>query len=56
MKTRRISDREFKEMVVELSHNRQDFTALVAGLDIKPDLIYRWLQEATKYPDASFQG
>jgi transposase len=56
MKKRRTFDREFKEMVVELSHNREDFTALAAELDIRPDLIYRWRREATKHSDASFPG
>jgi len=56
MKKRRTFDREFKEMVVELSHNREDLTALAAELDIRPDLIYRWRREATKFPDASFPG
>jgi transposase len=56
MKKRRTFDREFKEMVVELSHNREDLTALAGELDIRPDLIYRWRREATKHPDASFPG
>ena len=56
MKKRRTFDREFKEMVVELSHNREDLTALAAEMDIRPDLIYRWRREATKHSDASFPG
>jgi transposase len=43
-------------MVVELSHNREDLTALAAELDIRPELIYRWRREATKHADASFLG
>jgi transposase len=56
MKKRRTFDREFKEMVIELSHNREDLTALAAELDIGVDLIYRWRREATNHQDASFPG
>jgi len=38
MKKRRTFDREFKQMVIELSNNREDFTALVSELDISSDL------------------
>ena len=56
MKKRRTFDREFKEMVIELSHNREDLTALAAELDIDVDLINRWRRESTKHQDASFPG
>ncbi|MCJ7447981.1 MAG: transposase [Bacteroidales bacterium] len=56
MKKRRTFDREFKQMVVELSNNRKDFTALASELDIRADLIYRWRREATTYQNASFPG
>jgi transposase-like protein len=38
MKKRRTFDREFKQMVIELSNNREDFTALASELDISADL------------------
>jgi transposase-like protein len=49
MKKRRTFDREFKQMVIELSNHREDFTALASELDIRADLIYRWRREATKH-------
>ena len=56
MKKRRSFDREFKQMVIELSHNREDVAALASELDISADLIYRWRREATTYQNASFPG
>jgi len=56
MKKRRKFDREFKHMVIELSYNREDLTALAAELDIRVDLIYRWRREATTHLEASFPG
>jgi transposase len=56
MKKRRAFDREFKQMVIELSNNREDYTALAAELDIRADLIYRWRREANKHIEASFPG
>ena len=56
MKKRRKFDREFKQMVIELSNNREDLTALAAELDIRADLIYRWRREATMHQEASFPG
>jgi transposase len=56
MKKRRAFDREFKQMVIELSNNREDYTALAAELDIRADLIYRWRREANKHLEASFPG
>ena len=56
MKTRRKYDREFKQMVVELSYNREDLSALASELDIRSDLIYRWRREAAKHQAASFPG
>jgi transposase len=56
MKKRRKFDREFKQMVIELSNNREDLTALAAELDIRTDLIYRWRREATVYHESSFPG
>ncbi|MFO7853192.1 MAG: transposase [Bacteroidota bacterium] len=41
MEKRRKYDREFKQMVVELSYKREDIRALAEELDIRPDLIYR---------------
>ena len=56
MKKRRTFDREFKQMVLELSHNREDISALASELDISADLIYRWRREATTHQGASFPG
>jgi transposase len=56
MKTRRKFDREFKEMVIELSQNREDIAALASELAIGVDLIYRWRREATIHQEASFPG
>jgi transposase len=56
MRKRRKFDREFKQMVIELSNNRKDFTALASELDISADLIYRWRREAAKHFEASFPG
>jgi transposase len=56
MKKRRVFDREFKQMVIELSNNREDYIALAAELDIRADLIYRWRREASKHLEASFPG
>jgi transposase len=56
MKKRRTFDREFKQMVIELSNNREDYNALASELDIRADLIYRWRREATKHLEASFPG
>jgi len=56
MKTRRKFDREFKQMVIELSQNREDIAALASELAIGVDLIYRWRREATIHQDASFPG
>jgi len=56
MKKRRRFDREFKQMVIELSQNREDIAALASELAIGVDLIYRWRREATIHQDASFPG
>ena len=56
MKKRRSYDREFKQMVVELSYNRESIPALAEELDIRPDLINRWRREALAHLDASFPG
>jgi transposase len=56
MRKRRKFDREFKQMVIELSHNREDTGALAVELDISADLIYRWRREAEIHQGASFPG
>jgi transposase len=53
---RRKYDREFKQMVVELSLNRNDIPALASELDICADRIYRWRREAETHKEASFPG
>jgi len=56
MKKRRKFDREFKQMVVELSYSRKDINTLASEMDIRPELIYRWRREAESYKEASFPG
>jgi transposase len=56
MKKRRKYDGEFKQMVVELSYNRESIPALAEELDIRPDLINRWRREALANLGASFPG
>ena len=56
MKTRRKYDREFKQMVVELSYNGKDINSLASEMDIRPDLIYRWRRLAEIHKGASFPG
>lgn len=56
MKTRRRYDREFKQMAVELSKNRENIVELAAELDIQPGLLYRWRGEAFRQKGASFPG
>jgi transposase len=46
MKKRRKFDRAFKDMVVQLSYNRDDITALAVDMSLRPKLIYRWRTEA----------
>jgi transposase len=56
MKKRRTFDREFKQMVVELSLHRTDLVELAAEMDIRPDLIYLWRRLADIHKGASFPG
>jgi transposase len=56
MKKRKTFDREFKQMVVELSKNRDDIVKLASEMDINPDLIYRWRRLAKAHNEASFPG
>jgi len=56
MKKRRTFDREFKQMVVELSKNRDDIVELALEMDIRPDLIYRWRRLAEVHKEGSFPG
>ena len=53
---RRKFDREFKQMVVELSKTRDDISVLAKELDIGVDLIYRWRREAADHAGESFPG
>jgi len=53
---RRKYDREFKQMVVELSNARDDISVLAKELDIGVDLIYRWRREAEDHAEESFPG
>jgi transposase-like protein len=46
IRQRRKFNREFKQLAIEISNNRKDFTALMSDLDIPADLIYRWKREA----------
>ena len=56
MKKRRKYDREFKQMIVELSNTRDDVSTLCVEFDLRPDLIYRWRREAEAHKNASFPG
>jgi transposase len=56
MKKRRKYDREFKQMVIELSYNRDDVSTLASELDIRSELIHRWRREAEAHKEASFPG
>ena len=56
MKKRRKYDREFKQMVIELSYNREDVSTLASELDIRAELIYRWRREVEAHKGASFPG
>ena len=56
MKKRRKYDREFKQMVVELSNTRDNLSALASELDTWTELIYRWRREALANLDTSFPG
>lgn len=55
-KERRKYDREYKQMVVELSLQRSDIPELAQELGIKPDLIYRWKREYRALNGHSFPG
>ena len=56
MNKRRKFDREFKDMVVQLSYNRDDITALAAEMDLRSDLIYRWRREAEVHQQGRYPG
>lgn len=56
MKTRRKFDREFKQMVVDLSHQREDISALAKEMEISVNFIYRWRKELETHQGASFPG
>jgi transposase len=53
---RRKYDREFKQMVVELSYQRESIAELAQEMDIRKDLIYRWRREVGAHQEASFPG
>jgi transposase len=42
---RRVFDKEFKLMSVELSNRRTDLSALAKELDVPPARLYRWRRE-----------
>jgi transposase len=56
MKKRRKFDREYKQMVVELSEARGNISALAVEMDLQPELIYRWRRESLAHLGASFPG
>ncbi|MBE9462096.1 transposase [Dyadobacter subterraneus] len=51
---RRVFDKEFKLMSVELSNSRTDLGALAKELDIPPAMLYRWLREFSAKQNGSF--
>jgi transposase-like protein len=56
MSQRRIFDKEFKLMTVELSKTRGNLVDLAKELDIKVGLIYRWRRELLDKGEGSFPG
>jgi len=56
MRKRGKFDREFKQIVIELSRNREDISALASELDISADRIYRWRRESEIHWGACFPG
>lgn len=53
---RRVFDKEFKLMSVELSNSRPDLSALAKELDIPPAMLYRWRREFSAKQNGSFPG
>lgn len=53
---RRIFDKEFKLMSVELSNSRTDLGALAKELDVPPAMLYRWCREFSANQNGSFPG
>jgi hypothetical protein len=41
MKKGRKLDREFNQLIIELSYNSEDISVLASELDIRADMIYR---------------
>jgi transposase len=53
---RRVFDKEFKLLSVELSNSRTDLGALAKELDIPPAMLYRWRRELSAKQNGSFPG
>ena len=53
---RRIFDKEFKLISVELSNKRTDLSALAKELDIPAAMLYRWRREFSTKQNVSFPG
>lgn len=53
---RRVFDKEFKVMSVEISQSRMDLGALAKELDIPPAMLYRWCREFSAKQNGSFPG
>jgi transposase len=53
---RRVFDKEFKLMSVELTNSRTDLGALAKELDIPPAMLYRWRRKFSAKQNGSFPG
>ena len=53
---RRVFDKVFKLMSVELSNSRTDLSALAKKLDVPPAMLYRWRREYSSKQNGSFSG
>jgi transposase len=53
---RRVFDKEFKLMSVELSNSRTDLIALAKELDVPAAMLYRWRREFSVNQNGSFPG
>lgn len=56
MKTRRIYDKDFKLMTVELCNTGKSTNQVASELDIRPELVRRWKREFEANQSGSFTG
>ncbi len=55
-KGRKVYDKAFKLMSVELSNKRSDLAVLAKELGISTAILYRWRKEFSEKQDSSFPG